>query len=136
MERPYAPSTQPWRLLSKPPRGKFLQDDYLVKKMSAEEVQDLVRGKRDVPLVIDCYATWCGPCILMAQELEMLAVECEKNAIIVKVDTDDENEFARDMQVRGLPTLYFVSPDPKKEAIRTEGLIPLQMMRDILDNDM
>ena len=39
-------------------------------------------------------------------------------------------------QVRGLPTLYFISPDPTKNAIRTEGLIPIQMMRDIIDNEM
>lgn len=39
-------------------------------------------------------------------------------------------------QVRGLPTLLFISPDSSKDAIRTEGLIPLQMMRDIIDNEM
>ncbi|EYU38291.1 hypothetical protein MIMGU_mgv1a012971mg [Erythranthe guttata] len=122
------------KLLCKPPAGKYISDDYLV--ISAKEVEELVKGGRNVPLIIDFYATWCGPCILMAQELEMLAVEYENNAMIVKVDTDDEYEFARDMQVRGLPTLYFISPDPNKDAIRTEGLIPIQMMRDILDNDM
>ncbi|MBA0629346.1 hypothetical protein Godav_023924 [Gossypium davidsonii] len=104
--------------------------------MSSQEIEELVRGERRVPIIIDFYATWCGPCILMAQELEMLAVEYEKNAIIVKVDTDEEHQFAQDMQVRGLPTLFFISPDPNKEAIRTEGLIPIQMMRDILDNEM
>ncbi|KAL2478162.1 Thioredoxin-like protein CITRX [Forsythia ovata] len=124
------------KLLCKPPAGKYVREDYLVKKLSAQEVQDLVKGERKVPLIIDFYATWCGPCILMAQELEMLAVEYENNALIVKVDTDDEYEFARDMQVRGLPTLYFISPDPNKDAIRTEGLIPIQMMRDIIDNEM
>ncbi|KAK9682172.1 hypothetical protein RND81_10G055400 [Saponaria officinalis] len=126
----------PKKLLCKPLFGKHIREDYLVKKLSAEEIHDLVRGERNVPLIIDFYATWCGPCILMAQELEMLAVEYEKNALIVKVDTDNEYEFARDMQVRGLPTLYFISPDPNKDAIRTEGLIPIQMMRDILDNQM
>ncbi|CAI9106352.1 OLC1v1005490C1 [Oldenlandia corymbosa var. corymbosa] len=124
------------RLLCAPPAGKFIREDYLVKKKSAAEIQELVKGKRNVPLIIDFYATWCGPCILMAQELETLAVEYENDLEIVKVDTDDEYEFARDMQVRGLPTVYFISPDPNKEAIRTEGLIPLQMMRDIIDNDM
>ncbi|PWA62820.1 thioredoxin-like protein CITRX2 protein [Artemisia annua] len=124
------------RVLAKPPSGQYLRQDYLVKKLSAKEVQELVKGERNVPLIIDFYATWCGPCILMAQELEMLAVEYESNAMIVKVDTDDEYEFARDMQVRGLPTLYFISPDPSKDAIRTEGVIPLQMMRDIIDKDM
>ncbi|GFP93429.1 thioredoxin-like protein citrx chloroplastic, partial [Phtheirospermum japonicum] len=108
----------------------------LQKKLSALEVQELVKGDRNVPLILDFYATWCGPCILMAQELETLAVEYENNAIIVKVDTDDEYEFARDMQVRGLPTVYFISPDPSKDAIRTEGLIPIQVMRNILENEM
>ncbi|CAN4111380.1 unnamed protein product [Withania somnifera] len=116
--------------------GKYVREDYLVKKLSAEEIQELIKEERNVPLIIDFYATWCGPCILMAQELEMLAVEYENNALIVKVDTDDEYEFARDMQVRGLPTLYFISPDPNKDAIRTEGLIPIQMMRDIINNDL
>ncbi|GAB2287935.1 Thioredoxin-like protein citrx2, chloroplastic [Dionaea muscipula] len=119
-----------------PPSGKYIREDYLVKKLSAKEVENLVRGERSVPLIIDFYATWCGPCILMAQELEMLAVEYESKLLIVKVDTDNEYDFARDMQVRGLPTLYFISPDPKKDAIRTEGLIPIQMMRNIIDNDM
>ncbi|KAF3434260.1 hypothetical protein FNV43_RR25363 [Rhamnella rubrinervis] len=129
-------SKLPRKLLCEPPRGKYVREDYLVKKLSAQEIQELVKGERNVPLIIDFYATWCGPCILMAQELEMLAVEYESNAIIVKVDTDDEYEFARDMQVRGLPTLFFISPNPNKDAIRTEGLIPIQMMRDIIDNEM
>ncbi|CAN1128082.1 Thioredoxin-like protein CITRX, chloroplastic [Linum perenne] len=167
-------SSQPRRLLCAPPHGKYIRDDYLVKKKTAQEIEELVRGERTLPIVIDFYATWCGPCILMAQEIEMvssstlnlihhntpfrriylyvlmgnmnslrpegftkpLAVEYENKALIIKVETDDEYEFARDMQVRGLPTLLFISPDPNKDAIRAEGLIPIQMMRDILDNDM
>lgn len=42
------------------------------KKLSAKEIEEIVKGERKVPLVIDFYATWCGPCILMAQELEMV----------------------------------------------------------------
>nr|ABK92821.1 unknown [Populus trichocarpa] len=135
-KRPLSLSTQQRRLLCRPPQGKYIREDYLVKKLSAEEIQELVKGERNVPLVIDFYATWCGPCVLMAQELEMLAVEYESNVMIVKVDTDDEYELAQDMQVRGLPTLFFISPDANKDAIRTEGLIPLQMMRDIINNEM
>ncbi|XP_068656304.1 thioredoxin-like protein CITRX, chloroplastic [Aristolochia californica] len=124
------------RVLSKPISAKYLRPDYLVSKVSAKELQDLVKGERNVPLIVDFYATWCGPCILMAQELELLAVEYENNAKFVKVDTDDEYDFGRNMQVRGLPTLYFFSPDTSKDAIRTEGLIPTQMIRDIIDNEM
>lgn len=119
-----------------PGSGKYIAPDYLVKKVSAEEVQELVRGQRKVPLIVDFYATWCGPCVQMAQDIEMLAVEYEDNALFVKVDTDDEYEFAKDMQVRGLPTLYFFSPDQNKDAIRTEGLIPMDMIRNIIDNEL
>ncbi|KAG9440082.1 hypothetical protein H6P81_020247 [Aristolochia fimbriata] len=124
------------KCVSRPISSKYLRPDYLVTKVSAKEVQEMVKGDRDVPLIVDFYATWCGPCILMAQELELLAVEYENTAKIVKVDTDEEYEFARDMQVRGLPTLYIFSPDPSKDAIRTEGLIPTQMIRDIIDNEI
>uniref|UniRef100_A0A6V7QYW1 Thioredoxin-like protein CITRX, chloroplastic n=1 Tax=Ananas comosus var. bracteatus TaxID=296719 RepID=A0A6V7QYW1_ANACO len=116
-------------------RGKW-RNTHFSRKVSAKEVQEMIKGERSVPLVVDFYATWCGPCVLMAQELEMLAVEYENNALFVKVDTDDEYEFARDMQVRGLPTLYFISPDPNKDAIRTEGLVPPEMIKNIIDNEM
>uniref|UniRef100_A0A0D9X7D9 Thioredoxin-like protein CITRX, chloroplastic n=1 Tax=Leersia perrieri TaxID=77586 RepID=A0A0D9X7D9_9ORYZ len=119
-----------------PGSGKYIAPDYLVKKVTAKELEELVRGERKVPLIVDFYATWCGPCVLMAQDIEMLAVEYENNALFVKVDTDDEYEFARDMQVRGLPTLYFFSPDQSKDAIRTEGLIPIDMIRNIIDNEL
>ncbi|CAL4998354.1 unnamed protein product [Urochloa decumbens] len=119
-----------------PGSGKYIAPDYLVKKVSAKEVEELVRGERKVPLIVDFYATWCGPCVQMAQDIEMLAVEYEDNALFVKVDTDDEYEFAKDMQVRGLPTLYFFSPDQNKDVIRTEGLIPMDMIRNIIDNEL
>ena len=46
----------------------------LQKKVSAKEVEELVRGDRKVPLIVDFYATWCGPCVLMAQDIEMVCM--------------------------------------------------------------
>ncbi|XP_074590173.1 thioredoxin-like protein CITRX, chloroplastic [Curcuma longa] len=138
--KPFASTTKRRRgtisMVTKFPNGRYIREDYLVKKVSSQEVKDLVKGERSIPLVVDFYATWCGPCILMAQELEMLAVEYGDNVLFVKVDTDEEYEFAGDMQVRGLPTLYFISPDPSKDAIRTEGLVPTEMIKNLIDNEM
>nr|XP_008360610.2 thioredoxin-like protein CITRX, chloroplastic [Malus domestica] len=67
----FSPSTVKRRLLCSPSHGKHVREDYLVKKASAEEVQELVKGDRNVPIIVDFFATRCGPCILMAQELEM-----------------------------------------------------------------
>lgn len=44
--------------------------------------------------------------------------------------------FGGIFQVRGLPTLYFISPDPNKDAIRTEGLVPAEMIKNIIDNEL
>lgn len=65
-----------------------------------------------------------------------------ESSVLVELEFGDSQLEKRNplelflFQVRGLPTLFFISPDPSKDAIRTEGLIPIQMMRDIIDNEM
>jgi thiol-disulfide isomerase/thioredoxin len=50
----------------------FFRRSWLQKKVSAKEVEELVRGERKVPLIVEFYATWCGPCVQMAQDIEMV----------------------------------------------------------------
>jgi thioredoxin len=108
----------------------------LVRKVTARELDDILGGERTQPMVVDFYATWCGPCILLAQELETLAVEYGDRVRFLKIDTDEEHELATQMEIRGLPTMVFVSKDTEKHAIRTEGLLPGQVIRDIIDKEL
>ncbi|KAK9815209.1 hypothetical protein WJX72_000019 [[Myrmecia] bisecta] len=103
----------------------------LVQKLDAAELETAI-ADRMKPLIIDFYATWCGPCVLLAQELETVAAEMGDAVRIVKVDTDENPELASQLQIQGLPTIVFVGMDMEKPALRTEGLLPAATIKEIL----
>ncbi|RWW40225.1 hypothetical protein BHE74_00054380 [Ensete ventricosum] len=150
---PLAPSTKrrsTIRMVSRFPNGKYIREDYLVVPISlrltccffqplfALAVLTVLWGAEEGVGQGGAGADEGGEDCPSRRGLlrNLLAVEYEGNALFVKVDTDDEYEFARDMQVRGLPTLYFISPDRNKDAIRTEGLVPPEMIKNIIDNEI
>ncbi|HOD41144.1 MAG TPA: thioredoxin [Candidatus Wallbacteria bacterium] len=61
--------------------------------------------KSGVPVVVDFFATWCGPCKMIAPLFEELAKEYEGKAKFVKVDIDESPNLASSYKVRGVPTL-------------------------------
>ena len=93
-------------------------------------------ASRDKPLIIDFFATWCGPCVLMAKELELVAAELGDAVKIVKVDVDAEEAVASSLSIQGLPTLVFVGTEPGKPALRTEGLLPAATIKEIIANEL
>lgn len=85
-------------------------------KASEEKAAPLVSGEElevmltewDEPLVIDAYATWCGPCLLMAPEFESAAKDLKGKVRLCKLDTDEHPEMAARLNIMGLPTLLFL----------------------------
>ena len=60
------------------------------------------------PAVIDFYATWCGPCRMVAPLLKSLAKEYKDQIVVYKVDTDKQKELSAAMGIQSLPTIIFI----------------------------
>lgn len=106
-----------------------------VEQLDADGLEAAI-ASRDRPLIIDFFATWCGPCVLMAKELETVAAELGDKVKIVKIDVDANEAIASSLSIQGLPTLVFVGTEPGKPALRTEGLLPAATIKEIIANEL
>jgi thioredoxin len=75
----------------------------------------------DRPVLVDFYATWCGPCQMMAKNLEQANAQLQGKLKIVKLDTDRYPEIASKYQIQALPTLVFFKDG--KSIDRVEGVL-------------
>ncbi len=82
--------------------------DFLQKVANYETSPNEWKYLGDKPALIDFYATWCGPCKMVAPILEELAAEYGDSIVIYKVDTDKEQELAAVFGIRSIPSLLFI----------------------------
>ena len=61
-----------------------------------------------IPVVIDFYATWCGPCRALAPHIERLANDMDGRVKVLKVDVDKNESLAAAAAIRTIPTLFFI----------------------------
>lgn len=87
-------------------------------KFTDDNVAEVIESGK--PVVIDFWATWCGPCVGMAPTIDALAEEYADKVVIGKYNVDEEGEFASANRVMSLPTILFYK-DGKKTAIRLVG---------------
>lgn len=93
------------------------------KQMFLDKVFDYTTGatewkyKGDKPAVIDFYATWCGPCRMVAPILKDLAKEYGDSIVVYKIDTDKERELSGAMGIQSLPTIVFIPKTGQPQVI-------------------
>jgi thioredoxin 1 len=83
-----------------------------------------------VPVIVDFWAPWCGPCKMIAPTLEKIAKENAGKVLVAKVNTDENPEWAMKYGVQGIPTMLFVSGG--KIVHRQVGAIPEPVLRTIV----
>ncbi len=114
----------------RPRCGKCQSDlPWLVDATTAEF--DQLVDRSSVPVVIDVWAPWCGPCRAVAPALEQLAAERAGAVRIVKVNADDEPALSSRLGVQGIPTLVLYNKG--EEVSRQVGALPAAAIREWVD---
>ena len=89
-----------------------------------DDTLDGVLAGTDAPVVMDCYADWCGPCKMMAPVLDELARDQQGHVLVTKLDTDRNPAAVRRFGIRAIPTLLVFRNG--HEVGRRAGAMPRQ----------
>jgi putative thioredoxin len=104
---------------------------YVIEPTARTFEQDVIERSRTVPVVVDFWATWCGPCKLLGPVLEKLAGEYAGKFILAKVDTERNQELALQFGVRSIPLVFGFRDGKIADAF--VGVQPEAMIRAWLD---
>ena len=91
-------------------------------EVSDQTAFDALVSDASVPVIVDFWAQWCGPCHMMAPELEKVARHVAREALVVKVNTETQPELAERFGIRSLPTIAVFRDG--HEATRVAGARP------------
>jgi thioredoxin 2 len=94
-------------------------------------VFDAAISKASVPVLIDFWATWCGPCHMMAPEIDKVAERAAGRALILKVDTEANPKLSDRYGIRSIPTVMIFQGG--KQVQRTAGVQPAATLEQLLE---
>ena len=95
-----------------------------------QESFDRTIAETDLPILVDFYADWCGPCKMMAPDVDRLAAARTGQVLVAKLNTDLAQATSQRFNVRGIPTTIVFRDG--KEAQRVTGAVPYKELERLL----
>ena len=95
-----------------------------------DDTFDRTIAESDVPVLVDYFADWCGPCKQMAPSVDKLAAEYEGQVLVAKLNTDKAPKTAQAYDIKGIPTVIVFTQG--KAAVRQSGALPYPALEKLL----
>jgi len=107
------------------------QADLIKEGTEATFMQDVIEASREVPVIVDFWATWCGPCRTLGPALEAAVTAAKGKVRMVKVDVDQNQMIAQQLRIQSIPTVYAFWQGQPVDGF--QGAIPASEIKKFVD---